>query len=452
MAIKRMLTVMMISSLVIACGGGGSHNKQTGSYAPVPETVVYREGGAVIGMQVFDYSTDNEVRSRFVVDAGSDGQWGTGDDVRKGGLTCQYQPAERPLPPALLSVVQNMGTNANGNFALQQLGLGSDGRLSVCPAWKGKRLVREEVRCKGDFCPARYQLGYRMKIGQRHLEGGAWEQTQHVVFYGENDQLTTAPPFLSHIQTTTLTGDAETGFEFVVTVEPSPDYPENVSLEQAAFYAGNGYQKKVAQWLPGELESKVIIDRYGENDSYVDTRYRTLTWVPEKGELMDSEASQNPPASNQVMRVYGFDLNGLPTKDIFLEAGDDGIWWTADDIMHGFPQFVYGEDGLLQVMKTPQESAGRTFAYNGGKLSDISGYGKKRREYRYGSGKLKKLALLDYDIEKGEIEQSVVFRDDIQGVNTFLPDQRFARTEREKYLDPLIPQDRESLLFQARPF
>ena len=453
LVMKRIFSVMMVSALVAACGGGGgSDRNERGPFAPVPDSVVYREGGAVIGMQVFDYSADNEVRSRFVVGAGSDGQWGTGDDVRKGGLTCQYQPADRPLSPARLSVVQNMGTNADGNFALQQLGLESDGRLSVCPAWKGKRLVMEEVRCKGDFCPARYQAGYRMTIGQQHLEGGAWKQTQHVVFYGDNDQIATAPPFLSHIQTTELSGDEETGFEFLVTVEPSPEYPENVSLEQAALYAGNGYQKKVAQWLPDELESRVIIDRYGDNDSYVDTRYRTLTWIPEKGELMDSEASQNPPSTNQSMRVYGFDLSGLPVKDIFMEAGEDGIWWTADDAVHGFPEFIYSEDDLLQEMKAPQNGTGRTFSYDGKNLVAISAYGKQRRIYRYESAKLKKITSLSYDSWKGTIEKKVTFRDDVQGVKSFLPDQRVAKDEKGAFIDPLIPKERQMLLFLARPF
>lgn len=453
LVMKRIFSVMMVSALVAACGGGGgSGSNERGPFAPVPDSVVYREGGAVIGMQVFDYSADNEVRSRFVVGAGSDGQWGTGDDVRKGGLTCQYRPADRPLSPARLSVVQNMGTNADGNFALQQLGLESDGRLSVCPAWKGKRLVREEVRCKGDFCPARYQAGYRMTIGQQHLEGGAWKQTQHVVFYGDNDQIATAPPFLSHIQTTELSGDEETGFEFLVTVEPSPEYPENVSLEQAALYAGNGYQKKVAQWLPDELESRVIIDRYGDNDSYVDTRYRTLTWIPEKGELMDSEANQNPPSTNQSMRVYGFDLSGLPVKDIFMEAGEDGIWWTADDAVHGFPEFIYSEDDLLQEMKAPQNGTGRTFSYDGKNLVAISAYGKQRRIYRYESAKLKKITSLSYDSWKGTIEQQVTFRDDVQGVKSFLPDQRVAKDEKGAFIDPLIPKERQVLLFLARPF
>ncbi len=453
LVMKRIFSVMMVSALVAACGGGGgSGSNERGPFAPVPDSVVYSEGGAVIGMQVFDYSADNEVRSRFVVGAGSDGQWGTGDDVRKGGLTCQYQPADRPLSPARLSVVQNMGTNADGNFALQQLGLESDGRLSVCPGWKGKRLVREEVRCKGDFCPARYQAGYRMTIGQQHLEGGAWKQTQHVVFYGDNDQIATAPPFLSHIQTTELSGDEETGFEFLVTVEPSPEYPENVSLEQAALYAGNGYQKKVAQWLPDELESRVIIDRYGDNDSYVDTRYRTLTWIPEKGELMDSEANQNPPSTNQSMRVYGFDLSGLPVKDIFMEAGEDGIWWTADDAVHGFPEFIYSEDDLLQEMKAPQNGTGRTFSYDGKNLVAISAYGKQRRIYRYESAKLKKITSLSYDSWKGTIEQKVTFRDDVQGVKSFLPDQRAAKDEKGAFIDPLIPKERQMLLFLARPF
>lgn len=452
---KRIFIVMIASTLLAACGGGGggSDSGGRGPFAPVPDSVVYSESGAVIGMQIFDYSTSNEIRSRFIVGAGSDGQWGTGDDVRKGGLTCQYQPAERPLPPARLSVVQNMGTNANGNFALQQLGLESDGRLSVCPAWKGKQLVREEVRCKGDFCPARYQSGYRMTIGQQHLEGGAWKQTQHVVFYDDNDQLTAAPPFLSHIQTTVLSGDEETGFEFLVTVEPSPEYSENVSLEQAALYAGNGYQKKVAQWLPDELESRVIVDRYGDNDSYVDTRYRTMTWLPEKGELLDSDASQNPPALYPLIRLYEFDEGGRPAGEVVLMTGEDNAWFTADDAVYGFPEFVYDEGGLLQEMKDPEGDTARSFNYQEDQLiSDIAAFGEKRREYRYQSGKVKKVNLITFDSDKGAVEQRITFRDDIPGVVTFIPDRRLPRDEEGRFLDPLIPKEKDQIMRLARPF
>lgn len=451
---KSLILVVVLSILVAGCGGGGSGDGQsaTGSYAPVPDTVTYREGGVVKGMQVFDYSASYVIRSRFVVDPGNDGQWGTDDDVRAGGLTCQYQQSENQLPPALLSVVQNMGTNGDGNFALQQLDIESDGRLSVCPRWKGKQLVREEVLCKGEFCPARYQLGYRMTISQRALEGGGWRQSQHVVFYGENDQITTAPPFLSHIQTTELSGDSQAGFEFVVTVDPSPEYSDSVSVPNIAVYAGNGYQKKVAKWLPGDLESRVIIDRYGDNDSFVDTRYRTLTWLPEKGELQDGDASQNPPASNQLMKVYDFDGEGKPAGEIFLGAGDDEIWFSSDDTIYGFPDFFYDENGQLQSMLDPQGDPGRDFTHEGDKIKAIHVSDRKRREYHYTNGKLARINLFSRNVERVEVEQKVLFRDDIPGVVAFIPDRRFPRDKEGHFLDPLIPQDKDTIMRLGRPF
>lgn len=452
--VKSLTLVVVLSILIAGCGGGGGGDGQsaTGSYAPVPDTVTYREGGDVTGMQVFDYSVSNVIRSRFVVDPGTDGRWGTGDDVRAGGLTCRYQQSENPLPPALLSVVQNMGTNGDGNFALQQLDIESDGRISVCPRWKGKQLVREEVLCKGEFCPARYQLGYRMTISQQALEDGGWKQSQNVVFYGENDQITTAPPFLSHIQTTELSGDSQAGFEFVVTVNPSPEYSDSVSLPNIAVYSGNGYQKKVAKWLPGDLESRVIIDRYGDNDSYVDTRYRTLTWLPEKGELQVSEASQNPPASNQLMKVYVFDGEGKPVGEIFLGAGNDEIWFSIDDVVEGFPEFVYDENGQLLSMLDTQENPERVFTYDGDKVKSIHVRDRKRREYQYANGKLAKISLFSRSVEREEIEQQVLFRDDILGVATFIPDRRFPRDKEGVFLDPLFPQDRDQIIRLGRPF
>ena len=454
--VKSLTLVVVLSILIAGCGGGGGGGgdgqSATGSYAPVPDTVTYREGGDVKGMQVFDYSVSNVIRSRFVVDPGTDGRWGTGDDVRAGGLTCRYQPSKNPLPPALLSVVQNMGTNGDGNFALQQLDIESDGRLSVCPRWKGKQLVREEVLCKGAFCPARYQLGYRMTISQQALEDGGWKQSQHVVFYGENDQITTAPPFLSHIQTTELSGDSQAGFEFVVTVDPSPEYSDSVSLPNIAVYSGNGYQKKVAKWLPGDLESRVIIDRYGDNDSYVDTRYRTLTWLPEKGELQVSEASQNPPASNQLMKVYVFDGEEKPIGEIFLGAGNDEIWFSIDDVVEGFPEFVYDENGQLLSMLDTQENPEREFTYDGDKVKSIHVRDRKRREYQYSDAKLAKISLFSRSVEREEIEHQVLFRDDISGVATFIPDRRFPRDKEGVFLDPLFPQDRDQIIRLGRPF
>lgn len=451
---KSLTLVVVLSILIVGCGGGGSGDGQsaTGSYAPVPDTVTYREGGAVKGMQVFDYSVSNVIRSRFVVDPGNDGQWGTGDDVRAGGLACQYQQSEKPIPPALLSVVQNMGTNADGNFALQQLGIESDGQLSVCPRQEGKQLVKEEVLCKGDFCPARYQLGYRMTISQQALEDGGWKQSQHVVFYGDNDQITTAPPFLSHIQTTELSGDSQAGFEFIVTVDPSTEYADTVNLANIAVYAGNGFQEKVAKWFPGDLESRVIIDRYGDNDSFVDTRYRTLTWLPEKGELQDGDASQNPPASNQLMKVYAFDGEAKPAGEIFLGAGDDEIWFSIDDMVLGFPDFVYDEKGLLQSMLDTQGNPVREFTYDGEKIKAIHVSGRKRREYQYVNGKLGRISLFSRNDVKAEIEQQVLFRDDIPGVMTFIPDRRFPRDKEGRFLDPLIPQDKDTIMRLGRPF
>jgi YD repeat-containing protein len=446
--------VVVFSVLITGCGGGGSSDGQsvTGSYAPVPDTVTYREGGAVKGMQVFDYSAGNVIRSRFVVDPGNDGQWGTGDDVRAGGLTCRYQQSDNPLPPALLSVVQNMGTNGDGNFALQQLDIESDGRISVCPSREGKQLVKEEVLCKGDFCPASYQFGYRMTISQQAMEGGGWKQSQHVVFYGENDQITTAPPFLSHIQTTDLSGNSQAGFEFFVTVDPSPEYSDSVSLPNIAVYAGHGYQKKVAKWLPGDLESRVIIDRYGDNDSFVDTRYRTFTWLPEIGELHESEASRNPPAPNEYMKLYGFDENGKPDGDVSLGAGDDEIWFSKDDTVYGFPEFVYDENGQLLSMLDTQGNPEREFTYDGDKVKSIHVRDRKRREYQYSNGKLARISLFSRNAERVEIEQLVLFRNDIPGVSTFIPDRRFPRDKEGDFLDPLVPQDRNQIIRLGRPF
>ena len=454
-SIKSLLSPLVFMLLATGCGGGGSggnNNDVSGSYAPVPATVEYREGGIIKGMQVFDYGTNGTVRSRFVVDSGNDGQWNTTDDVRKGGLTCKYQQADTPLPPALLSVVQNMDTNGDGSFALQQLELEGDGRISLCPTLSDKQLVKEEVLCKDAFCPARYQSGYRITIEQTPQENG-WSQTQHVIFYDSNDRITTGPPFPSHIQTTNLSGDTERGFEFLVTVEPSPEYSEGTSLAQAFLYAGNGYQEKVVQWLPGELESRVVMNRYGENESYMDTRYRTMTWLPEKGELQDSQDSQNPPALYPHMQVYEFDEEGRPAGEVILMAGGDNIWFTDDDVTHGFPGFIYDEAGLLQEMKTPEGNIARSFDYDdNGRVTDIHVFGKKRREYHYQNGKLKTLNLISFDVEKGLVEQRVTFRDDVPGVMTFIPDQRFARDESGKFIDPLVPQGKEQIKLLGRPF
>ncbi len=449
---KFLVSPLVFMFMAAGCGGGGNNSGASGSYEPVPATVEYREGGVVKGMQVFDYGTSNMVRSRFVVGPGSDGQWNTPDDVRKGGLTCSYQQADSPVPPALLSVVQNMGTNGDGNFALQQLGLESDGRISICPVMPGKQLVKEEVLCKGDFCPARYQFGYSITIKQNPAEEG-WSQTQHVIFYDDNDLIASAPPFPSHIQTTTLTGDAETGFEFLVTVDPSPEYSDSASSAGAFWYAGNGYQKKVVQWLPGDLESRVVMDRYGENESYVDTRYRTMTWLPEKGELLDSDASQNPPALYPLMRLYEFDEDGRPAGDVVLMSGEDNVWFTADDAVYGFPEFIYDEGGLLQEMKDPEGNTARSFDYHDNqRISDISAFGEKRREYRYLSGKIKKVNLIASDPEKGVVEQRITFRDDLPGVVTFIPDRRLPRDEEGRFLDPLIPKEKDEIMHLAPPF
>ncbi len=451
---KSLFSPLVFMLLATGCGGGGGGNNSDalGSYEPVPATVEYREGGVIKGMQIFDYGTNSTVRSRFVVDSGNDGQWNTADDVRKGGLTCKYQQSDNPLPPALLSVVQNMGTNGDGSFALQQLDLESDGRISICPTLSGKQLVKEEVLCEDNFCPARYQFGYSITIEQKEQEGG-WSQTQHTIFYDGNGLMITAPPFPSHIQTTNLSGDTESGFEFLVTVEPSPEYSEDASLAQAFLYAGNGYQEKVVQWLPGELESRVVMDRYGENESYVDTRYRTMTWLPEKGELQDSQDSQNPPALYPLMRVYEFDENGKPASQVALMAGEDNIWFTADDVVYGFPEFIYDEDGFLKEMKTIEGNAARSFDYDdNGRVTDINVFGEKRREYRYQNAKLRTLNLMSFDAEKGIIEQRVTFRDDVPGVVTFIPDQRFARDESGRLVDPLVPQDKEQIKLLGRPF
>jgi len=451
----RFFFVAVVSCLIVACGGGGGSDNGvlSGSYKPVPDSVMYLEDGMIIGMQVFDYSDNDVVRSRFVTGPGSDGQWNTADDVRKGGLICKYQQSRNPLPPALLSVVQNMDTNGNGSFALQQLKLESDGRISICPAVAGKQLVKEEVLCKNDFCPARYQFGYKITVKHESQENGGWKQTQNVVFYGENDQIATAPPFPSHIQTTSFSGDAETGFDFLVTVEPSPEYSDNVSLVQAFLYAGNGYQKKIVQWLPGVLESRVVMDRYGENESYVDTRYRTMTWLPEKGELQDSQASQNPPPLYPLMRIYEFDEDGRPAGQVDLMKGEDNAWFTVDDVVYGFPDFIYDESGLLQEMKTLEGNIARSFFYeDNGKVKGINVFGENRRDYQYQNGKMSSLNLISYDSGKGKIEQRIRFRDDVQGVVTFIPDQRFPRGEEGRFLDPLIPKSKDEIMLLGRPF
>ena len=117
--------------------------------------------------------------------------------------------------------------------------------------------------------------------------------------------------------------------------------------------------EKARQWLPGRPERRVVMDRYGENESYVDTRYRTMTWLPEKGELLDSDASQNPPALYPLMRLYEFDEDGRPAGDVVLMSGEDNVWFTAGDAVCGFPEFIYDEGGLLQEMKDPEGNTGK---------------------------------------------------------------------------------------------
>ena len=208
----------------------------------------------------------------------------------------------------------------------------------------------------------------------------------------------------------------------------------------------------MAKWLPGDLESRVIIDRYGDNDSYVDTRYRTLTWLPEKGELQVSEASQNPPASNQLMKVYVFDGEEKPIGEIFLGAGNDEIWFSIDDVVEGFPEFVYDENGQLLSMLDTQENPEREFTYDGDKVKSIHVRDRKRREYQYSDAKLAKISLFSRSVEREEIEHQVLFRDDISGVATFIPDRRFPRDKEGVFLDPLFPQDRDQIIRLGRPF